>query len=388
MPEQPAAAQQIEGLLFEPFKIGSLTLKNRVMIAPMGTYSAVDGFSNDFHLVHLGRFALGGAGLVMTEATAVAPEGRISAGCCGLWLDEHVAPLRRLVDFLHRYDSAAAIQLAHSGRKGSSQRPWHDGGPLGEEDARLRGEPGWGVVGPSPIPFDVGWPRPHELSEVELDSVVEDYRRATLRACEAGFDLIELHYAHGYLMHSFLSPLSNRRDDQYGGSLENRMRFPLRAVEAVRAAWPAGRPLAVRISVVDGIDVGWSIEESIVFSRELAARGVDIVDCSSGGMKLPHGRLLLWREPGFHVPYAARIRREAGVPTIAVGLIREAAHADSILREGSADLIAIGREALYNPNWVAQAAVETFGNAGWSRWPDEFGWWLEYRARPRRAAVS
>jgi 2,4-dienoyl-CoA reductase-like NADH-dependent reductase (Old Yellow Enzyme family) len=368
-------------LLFQPFTLRGVTLKNRVVVSPMAMYSAQGGFTDDFHLVHLGRFALGGAGLVMTEATTVSEQGRITHGCNGLWLDAHVENLRRITAFLHRFGAAAGIQLGHSGHKGSSQRPWHGGGPLGLQDRVERGEEDWPTVSPSARPFDEGWPVPDELSEAELDEIVEDFRRATRRAVEAEFDVVELHCAHGYLLHSFLSPLANHRNDRYGGSLENRMRLPLRVAEAVRSEWPADRPMFVRISSIDGIDIGWSIEESVAFAKALAAIAIDAVSCSSGGMKLPRGRQLASRTPGFQVSYAARIRREADVATIAVGLIREARQAEAILAAGEADLIALAREMLFNPNWAAQAAVELCAEAGWKVWPEQFGWWLERRAR-------
>jgi len=366
--------------LFQPLRLRGLTLKNRVMVSSMAMYSSREGFADDFHLVHLGRFALGGAGLVMTEATTVTKDGRITVGCNGLWRNEQVAGLQRIVEFLHRFGAAAGLQLGHSGWKGAAQRPWHGGGPLGPED-RARGEEPWPVASSSPDPFDAGWAAPRELSEGDLDALVEDFRHATRRAVAAGFDLIELHCAHGYLLHSFLSPLANRREDAYGGRLENRMRFPLRVAEAVRAAWPDDRPLLARISAVDGVDFGWTIEDSVAFARELKRVGLDAVDCSSGGMKLPRDKQLVARTPGFHLPFSARIRREADIPTVAVGLIRDAKHAEAVLEAGDADLIALAREMLFNPNWAAQAAVELMPDTGWRAWPEQFGWWLERRAR-------
>ena len=367
--------------LFEPLSLRSVTLKNRIVVSPMSMYSALEGAADDLHLVHLGRFALGGAGLALMEAAAVNRNGRITHGCLGIWLDAHVRPLRRIVDFLHRFGCAAGIQFGHSGPKGSAQRPWHGGAPLGPEDAVRRGEAGWPVVSSSPVPFDDGWPDPIPLAETDMDALLLDYRNAARRAAEAGFDAIELHCAHGYLLHSFLSPLVNRRDDRYGGSLENRMRLPLRVAEAVRAEWPGSKPMLVRISAVDGVDVGWSIEDSVAFSRELAARGIDAVDCSSGGVKLPRGNVLSSRVPGFQVPFSARIRREAKIPTIAVGLIREPRQAEDVLRAGDADLVALGREMLVDPNWAAQAALSLRRGDGWREWPDMFRWWLERRER-------
>lgn len=376
MASNPLPVQdQEKPLLWQPLTIRGLTLRNRIMISPMAMYSAHEGFADDFHLVHLGRFALGGAGLVFMEATAVSRRGRITAGCAGLWLDAQVEPLRRITDFLHRFGAAAGIQLCHSGHKGSSQRPWEGGKALSS------GEEAWDTASVVAEPFDNGWPAPKALEGADLDGVVDDFVQAARRADRAGFDVIELHCAHGYLLHSFLSPITNTRTDEYGGDLAGRMRFPLRVAEAVRAAWPADKPLFVRVSAVDGVDVGWTLDDTVAFARELRARGIDAVDCSSGGMRLTRQQALVSRVPGFQVPFAARVRREADIRTVAVGLIRDAEHAESVLREGEADLIAIAREALAQPNWAAEAGLALMGEGGWSGWPDQFGWWLQRRAR-------
>jgi 2,4-dienoyl-CoA reductase-like NADH-dependent reductase (Old Yellow Enzyme family) len=368
-------------LLFQSIALRGLTLKNRVMVSPMSMYSAADGFADDFHLVHAGRFALGGAGLVILEAAYAEREARITPGCLGLWDDAHIPPLRRIAEFLHRFGAAAGIQLGHSGWKGAVRRPWHGGEPLNAEDRAARDESAWPIVSPSAIPFDARSAVPHALTANDLNRLIDTFVAAAQRADAAGFDVLELHCAHGYLLHAFLSPLSNRRTDDYGGSLDNRMRFPLRVVEALRRVWPDDKPLFVRISAVDGVGAGWSIEDSVVLVKALRARGVDAVDCSSGGMKLAREQQLLAREPGFQVPFAGRIRREAGVPTVAVGLIRDAAQAQSILAAGDADLVALAREMLFNPNWAAQAAVDLIPEAGWREWPEPFAWWLERRAR-------
>lgn len=367
--------------LFDPLSIRGLTLKNRVMVSPMAMYSSHEGFSDDFHLVHLGRFALGGAALVFTEATAVSRAGRITPGCNGLWLDAHLSNLRRIVDFLHRFDCAAGMQLGHSGARGSTRRPWHGGSKLDAEDNEQRREHGWPIVGVTDEPYDDASPRPAALSEADLESIIEDYRQATRRGSSAGFDVLELHCAHGYLLHSFLSPLTNTRDDSYGGPFEKRTRFPLRMVEAIRAEWPSHKPVFVRISSVDGVDVGWSLEDSVLFAKALAKRGVDAIDCSSGGMKLPRDKQLVSRTLGFQVSFAEKIRKQSGVATIAVGLIIDAKQADEIIWSGAADLVALAREALFNPNWAAQAALELSRDQGWGLWPDPFRWWLERRAR-------
>jgi 2,4-dienoyl-CoA reductase-like NADH-dependent reductase (Old Yellow Enzyme family) len=368
-------------LLFEPATFRGVTLRNRIVVSPMAMYSAHDGFADDFHLVHLGRFALGGAALVFIEATAVTEQGRITSGCNGLWLDAQVPALSRITDFLHRFGSAAGIQLAHSGWKGSTRRPWHGGTRLDAEDVTLRGEQAWPIVSVGDEAFDDIAPGPTALTESDLSALIEQYRAATRRAIAAGFDVLEIHAAHGYLLHSFLSPLSNKRDDRYGGGIDNRMRLPLSVVEAVRAEWPADKPLFVRISAVDGIDVGWTVEDSVTFAKALAARGVDLVDCSSGGMKLPRDKNLVARTPGFQVPFAARIRNEAQIATMAVGLILEPKQAEAILASGEADLIAFAREVLANPNFAAQAALELEGASGWTLWSDQFRYWLERRAR-------
>ena len=385
--EQPSASASAPRL-FQALTLRGLTLKNRIVVSPMSMYTSHEGFSDDLHLVHLGRFALGGAGLVIMEATAVTRDGRITHGCNGIWLDAHVPNLRRTADFLHRFGSAAGIQLGHSGPKGAAQRPWQGNGPLGPGDAARREYP-WPTVSSSPLPFDTGWATPRALAQADMEELLLDYRSAARRAREAGFDVIELHCAHGYLLHAFLSPLLNRRDDQYGGSLDNRMRLPLRIVDAVRSEWPDDRALFVRISAVDGVGVGWSIEDSVAFAKALAARGVDAIACSSGGAKLPRGQALAARERGFQVPFAAHIRQASGVPTIAVGLIIEPEQAEEVLRAGNADLVALGREMLFNPNWAAQAALALRQEAGWKEWPDQYAWWLERRARqlaPRGAA--
>jgi 2,4-dienoyl-CoA reductase-like NADH-dependent reductase (Old Yellow Enzyme family) len=376
-------------LLFDPISFRNMTLRNRIVVSPMAMYSSHDGFADDFHLVHLGRFALGGAGLIFIEATAITAQGRITSGCNGVWLDAQVPQLKRITDFLHRFGSAAGMQLAHSGWKGSTRRPWHGGTRLDEEDVKLRGEQAWPIVSVGNESFDGLAPGPTALTEGDLVALLDQYRAATRRVIAAGFDVLEIHAAHGYLLHSFLSPISNKRDDRYGGSIEGRMGFPLSVVEAVRAEWPSDKPLFVRISAVDGVDVGWSIEDSVTFARALAARGVDLVDCSTGGMKLPRDKNLVARTPGFQVPFAARIRREAQIATMAVGLILEPKQAEEILEAGEADLVAFAREMLANPNFAAQAGLELEGSSGWDLWSDQYRYWLERRAktlkRERRA---
>jgi 2,4-dienoyl-CoA reductase-like NADH-dependent reductase (Old Yellow Enzyme family) len=335
-----------------------VTLPNRLVVAPMCQYSSTDGFVGDYHLVHLGRYALGGFGLVVVEATGVTPEGRISHGDVGLWSDEQVPGLARVVDFLHAHGSLAGIQLAHAGAKASSMRPWDGEGPVTAENARP-GEDPWPTISASAVPVAPGWPTPHALTVAELAEVRDAFVAATRRSLAAGFDVVEVHAAHGYLLNQFLSPLTNRRDDEYGGSLEARMRFPLEVVEAVRAAWPEDKPLLVRISSVDASHDGVTVEDSVAFARELEARGVDAIDTSGGGLGGS------WQHPigyGYQVPFAARIREEAGIATMAVGLIVDARQAEAVLTSGAADLVAIAREAQDDPNFAVHAARELDGS--------------------------
>jgi len=372
-------------LLLSPVTLRGVTLRNRVVISPLCQYSAADGMANDWHFAHLARFALGGAGAVFVEATAVHREGRITHGDMGLWSDAHIAPLQRIADFLRAQGAAPAIQLGHAGRKASMQRPWHGNGPLDASD-RARGEEVWRIVAPSALAMDEGWLTPVELAPKEMAELRENFRRAALRAAAAGFDIVEVHGAHGYLLHSFLSPLSNRRTDAYGGDRAGRMRFPLEIAETVRAAWPKDRPVFFRTSAVDGIDGGWTLDDTVALARELKARDVDVVDCSSGGIAGSATAARIVRHPGFQVPFAERIRREAAIKTMAVGLIVEPAQAEAVLQAGQADLIAIGRQALYDPNWPLHAERALGGDTvDFERWPVQAGWWLERRERGLRA---
>lgn len=372
-------------LLLSPTTLGGVTLRNRIVISPLCQYSAVEGTANDWHFAHLARFALGGAGAVFVEATAVHRDGRITHGDMGLWSDDHIAPLRRIARFLRAQGAVPAIQLAHAGRKASMQRPWHGNGPLDASD-RARGEDVWRIVAPSALAMDEGWLTPVELSPAEMAELREHFRRATLRAVEAGFAALEVHGAHGYLLHSFLSPLSNRRSDAYGGDRAGRMRFPLEIAETVRAAWPKDRPMFFRVSAVDGIEGGWTLDDTVALTRELKAREVDVIDCSSGGIAGSATAARIPRHPGFQVPFAERIKREAGIKTMAVGLILEPEQAEAVLQGGQADLIAIGRQALYDPNWPlhAERALLASG-ADFEHWPVQAGWWLERRERGLRA---
>lgn len=347
--------------LFTPLQIGEVKFRNRIFVSPMCQYSSHDGMPTDWHLVHLGSRAVGGAGLVMVEATAVTPEGRISPGDSGIWSDAHVDAFARITHFIREQGAVPGIQLAHAGRKASTDLPWHGGGPLLNASSG-----GWTPLAPSALPFADGYPMPYELSVSELDDLVAAFVTAAQRAHAAGFQTIELHMAHGYLMHEFLSPLANRRDDDYGGSLENRMRLPLRVANAVREIWPASLPLFVRISATDWVDGGWDLEQSVELSHQLKTIGVDVIDCSSGGMvataAIPAG-------PGFQTPFAERIRREVGIATIAVGLITAPEQAEHILRTGQADAVMLARELLRDPYWPLHAARTLRTDVSW---PDQY----------------
>lgn len=335
--------------LFTPLTIGDATLRNRIAISPMCEYSAIDGVPNDWHLVHLGSRAVGGAGLVFTEASAISPEGRISAADTGIWNEAQQAAWARIVRFIQTQGAAAGIQLAHAGRKASTDLPWRGGKPLvGVSGA-------WTPLAPSAIAFDANYAVPTALDETGLRKVVADFAAAATRARDAGFDVVEIHAAHGYLLHEFLSPLSNRRTDAYGGPLENRARLLREVVAAVRGVWPQPRPLFVRVSATDWAEGGWDIDECVELARWLKADGTNLIDISSGG-NLAHVRIPVG--PGFQVPFAARIRREAGIATGAVGLITTPSQAEQIIERGDADLVLIARESLRDPYFPRRAAAE------------------------------
>jgi 2,4-dienoyl-CoA reductase-like NADH-dependent reductase (Old Yellow Enzyme family) len=348
--------------LFSPVPLRSLVVRNRVWVAPMCQYSADDGVPNDWHLVHLGSFARGGAGLVMTEAAAVSPEGRISPGDAGIWNDDQERAWARVVEFVRGQGATAAIQLAHAGRKASTRAPFEGRGEVPFEEG------GWQAVAPSAVAFP-GLPVPRELTPVEIDRVVDDFAEAARRSVSAGFDVVEIHAAHGYLLHEFLSPLSNRRADEYGGTLDDRARLLLRVVGAVRDVVPDTMPLLVRISATDWVEDGWSVDDSVALARLLKGAGVDLVDVSSGGnvpAEIPVA-------PGYQVPFARRIRTEAGVATGAVGLITEPKQAEDVLAEGSADVVLLARELLRDPHWPLHAAQELGVPAGEGvDWPQQY----------------
>lgn len=354
-------------LLFSPLQLKNIRLKNRIVVSPMCQYSAKDGFANDWHLVHLGSRAIGGAALVIQEATAVSPEGRISPGDLGIWKDEHISVLKRITGFIHANGSIAGIQLAHAGRKASSTAPWEGG----EKISKAAG--GWDSLAPSPIAFQPSQDAPIALEIEGLKKIRADFKAAVIRAIDAGYKVLEIHAAHGYLIHEFFSPLSNQRTDQYGGSFENRIRFMLEILETVQQVWPKENPLFVRISATDWTEGGWTGEESVKLSSILKNKGVDVIDCSSGGLS---AQQQIPVAAGYQVPFAEQIRKETGILTAAVGLITEARQAEEILQQGKADLIVMARELLRDPYFPLRAAATL---------DQEVKWPLQYeRAKPRK----
>jgi 2,4-dienoyl-CoA reductase-like NADH-dependent reductase (Old Yellow Enzyme family) len=342
--------------LFSPLRLRDVTFKNRVFVSPMCQYSSEDGLPTDWHLVHLGSRAVGGAALVMVEATAVSPEGRISPWDSGMWSDVHAAVFQRLVRFVKEHGSVPAIQLAHAGRKASSDRPWHGGKAVRPEAG------GWQPVAPTAEAFAEGYPVPREMTKQDIEAVVTQFRDAARRSLDAGFEVAEIHMAHGYLMHEFLSPLTNRRADDYGRSLANRMRFPLRVARAVREVWPERWPVFARLSCIDWVEGGWDLPQSIELSRRLKEAGVDLIDCSSGGI-VPYAKIELG--PGYQVPFAEAIRREAGIATGAVGMITEPRQAEQIVLTGQADVVLLARALLRDPYWPLHAAQELGADVEW-----------------------
>jgi 2,4-dienoyl-CoA reductase-like NADH-dependent reductase (Old Yellow Enzyme family) len=331
-------------------RLRDVLLRNRVVVSPMCQYSSEDGYANDWHLVHLASRAVGGAALVLTEAAAVVPEGRISPDDLGIWHDGHVEMLARIFSFVEAQGAAAGMQLAHAGRKASTSAPWKGHAPIDPTAG------GWSpIFGASALPFDAGYQVPEELDHAGIQSITAAFADAAARAWQAGAKVVEIHAAHGYLLHSFLSPLSNRRTDEYGGSFTNRIRFLCEAIDAVRKVWPDQLPLFVRISATDWTEDGWSVEDSVALAREMKARGVDLVDCSTGG-NVPKATIPVGA--GYQVPFSAKIRREAGIATGAVGMITSPAQADQIIRTGEADLVLLARQLLRDPYWPVHAARE------------------------------
>ena len=347
--------------LFDSITLRGVTARNRLVVSPMCMYSSIDGFANDWHLVHLGQFATGGAGMVITEANAVSPEGRISPQDLGIWRDDHVEMLARISTFVREHGAVFGTQLAHAGRKASTARPWEGGGPLDEPHG------GWSpIYAPSAVPFDDGWQVPVALTDADIARVIRDFKSAAVRALGAEMQIIEIHAAHGYLLHEFLSPIANHRTDKYGGTFENRIRLTREVVAAIRGVWPERLPLGVRISATDWRDDGWTADESVELARILAADGVDMIDCSTGGIaprvKIPVG-------PGYQVQFADRVKKEAGVVSAAVGLITDAQQADTIVRSGQADFVVMAREMLRDPHFALRAAKELGAEV---QWPSQY----------------
>lgn len=343
-------------LLFSPFTIKQITLQNRIAVSPMCQYSSVDGFANDWHLVHLGSRAVGGAGVVMTEATAISPEGRISPDDLGIWKDDHIEKLKQVTTFIKAQGSIPAMQLAHAGRKASTRSEWKGSGFIPESEG------GWQTVSASAIAFTDGYAAPLALDKAGILKVIQDFVNAVTRALTAGIDIIEIHAAHGYLIHQFLSPLSNDRTDEYGGSFENRIRLLLEIIDAVQKVWPSHLPVWVRISATDWIDGGWNIDESVKLAAILKSKDIDLVDVSSGGL-VPGAKIPV--APSYQVPFAAKIKKETGIATGAVGLITEAQQAENILRNGDADIILMARKLLRDPYFPLHAAQQLNYDVKW-----------------------
>ncbi len=382
-------------MLFDPLPLRGITLPNRIVVSPLCMYSAIDGMAQPWHFAHLSTFARGKAGLVFTEATAVEARGRITPQCLGIWTDEQAQLLKPITEFIESMGSVPGIQLAHAGRKASVRRPFTEkpGSPLNEKDA-AQGEPAWQTVAPSAEPVGPGFPTPTELGQAGLEEIKDAFVQAAKRSVNVGFKVIELHMAHGYLLHSFLSPLSNHRSDSYGGDIGDRMRFPLEVVKAVRAVIPENYPLFSRISAIDGIEGGWSMDDSVIFCQAMADCGVDVVDCSSGGISgAPRFRIddegkpltqSSARKPGFQVPYAERARKETDIKSMAVGVIIDPHQAEEILQTGGADLVALGREIMHDPFWPLHAAEALGADPDFKMWPEQYAWAVDRRSQIAR----
>jgi 2,4-dienoyl-CoA reductase-like NADH-dependent reductase (Old Yellow Enzyme family) len=368
-------------LLLSPYALRGVTLRNRIVVSPMSQYSSEPGgIVGDWHLVHLGKFAVGGAGMVFCEETSVSERSRKTYDCPGIYTDAQARAWRRVTDFLRANGAVPAMQIGHAGRKVATRAPWDGFAPLGPEDA-ARGRPPWAGLAPSPVPFKPGAMAPKEMDSDDIRAVIALHGEAAKRTLDAGFDVLEVHAAHGYIIQQFLSPATNLRRDGYGCDLAGRMRFGLELVEAVRAAWPAELPLLLRLSCVDG--GGWTLEDSIAFAAELKPRGVDLLDCSSGGIEGPLTLNLVPRVPGYHVPFAQAILQATGLPTMAVGLITEAKQAEAYLQAGSCHLVALAREMMWNPNWPIHAAQE-LGADPLAFMPESYAWWLKRRIEARQ----
>ncbi len=367
--------------LFTPFSLRDVSFKNRIAVSPMSQYRAREGYANDWHKVHLGRFAMGGAGLVYAEATAVEAEGRRTAGDLGLWEDGQIGMLASIADFLRKEGAVAGIQLGHAGRKASERRPWHGETPLDDEDAKLRNEASWPAIAPSPIGYADGWPEPQEMSGADIERVIDAFGSAARRAEEAGFQIIEIYAAHGFLVHQFLSPIANKRTDRWGGSAENRRRFAIETARAVRRNWPEQYPLAFRLSATDWLDDGIEAGETIKTAAALKEAGVDLIDCSTGGISGKERPRRMVIEQGFQAPFAEQVRQGADIATMTVGFLWDPEVCDELVRSGKADMVALAREILDDPNWPLHAARQLGHDRTHDSWPIESGWWLMKRQR-------
>ena len=367
--------------LMSPYTLRDVTFRNRIAVSPMSQYRAQNGHANDWHMVHLGRFAIGGAGLVYAEATAVEKDGRRTHGDLGLWNDAQVETLAPVARFLEAEGAVAGIQLSHAGRKASERRPWHGETPVNAEDEALRDEAPWQAEAPSPVPYADGWPSPTKMSEQDIARVIDAFGHAARRANAAGFRVIEIYAAHGFLVHQFLSRISNRRQDRWGGSAENRLRFAVEVARSVRKHWPENLPLVFRLSATDWLNEGLEVEDTIEIARALRDAGVDMIDCSSGGISGKERPRRMSITQGFQAPFAAKVRAAADIPTMAVGFLWSPEFCESLIATGQADMIALARELLDDPNWSLHAAAQLGQDHEFAKWPIESGWWLQKRAR-------
>ncbi len=367
--------------LFAPFTLRDVTFKNRIAVSPMSQYRARDGMANDWHMVHLGRFALGGSALVYAEATAVEDRGRRTHGDLGLWRDGQIEPLIPVTRFIAAEGAVPGVQLAHAGRKASERRPWHEERPLDDEDHRERGEDPWTAIGPSALPYADGWPAPHEMTEADIQDVITAFGAAARRSVEAGFQIIEVYAAHGFLIHQFLSPISNQRTDRWGGDAEGRMRLAVEVARVIRAHWPERLPLAFRLSATDWVDGGLEVADTVPVVRALAQEGVDMIDCSSGGSGGKERPRRMTLGHGFQAPFAEEIKRETGLPAMTVGFLWEPETCAALIDEGRVDMLALARELLDDPNWPLHVARGLGIDPNRALWHEESGWWLNKRDR-------
>jgi 2,4-dienoyl-CoA reductase-like NADH-dependent reductase (Old Yellow Enzyme family) len=367
--------------LFSPLSLRGVTFPNRIAVSPMSQYAAKDGYASDYHFAHLARFALGGAGLVLTEATAVEERGRRTPGDLGLWQDGQIDGLARIASFVASEGAVPGIQLGHAGRKASERRPWHGQTPLNDEDATQRNEAPWPAIGPTGEPYGDGWPAPRAMEIGDIEDVRASFRAAAARAREAGFRVIEVYAAHGFLLHQFYSPACNTRSDAYGGDLESRIRLLLEVASDIRSEWPDDLPLLFRISAVDWVEAGWELEDTVALARALKQSGVDMLVCSSGAIGGTAAPIRMPVAAGFQVPFAQAVRSEADLASMAVGFIWDPHFADALVSDGRADMVALARELLNNPNWPLHAARALGVDDDYGRWKPQFGWWLNKRER-------